>query len=165
MKELLIMRHAKSSWGNTNLSDHERPLNQRGQRDAPRMGQLLKEKELIPDLIITSTAERALSTAELTALNCDYDRELALSGRFYGGGPQAFVEILQTVDDANERVMIVAHNPGLEELVEDLTGYDGRFTTANIAHVQLPIDSWRDLTLETTGMLLNLWRPKEIGNR
>jgi phosphohistidine phosphatase len=59
--------------------------------------------------------------------------------------------------------MIVAHNPGLEELVEDLTGYDGRFTTANIAHVQLPIDRWRDLTLETAGTLLNLWRPKEIG--
>ncbi|HFE66779.1 MAG TPA: histidine phosphatase family protein [Chloroflexi bacterium] len=165
MKELLIMRHAKSSWNNANLSDHERPLNKRGERDAPRMGKLLKDEELTPDLIITSTAERALSTAELTALNCDYERELAVTDRFYGGAPRTFVEILQTVDDANERVMIVAHNPGLEELVEDLTGYDGRFTTANVAHVQLPIDSWRDLTLETAGTLLNLWRPKEISNR
>ncbi len=165
MKELLIMRHAKSSWNNANLSDHERPLNKRGKRDAPRMGKLLKEEGLTPDLIIASTAERALSTAELTALNCDYERELVVDGRFYGGAPRTFVEILQTVDDANERVMIVAHNPGLEELVEDLTGYDGRFTTANVAYVQLPIDSWRDLSLETPGALLNLWRPKEIGDR
>ncbi len=165
MKELLIMRHAKSSWNNANLSDRERPLNKRGEQDAPRMGKLLKEEGLTPDLIITSTAERALSTAEFTALNCDYERELAVTDRFYGGAPQTFVEVLQTVDDSNQRVMIVAHNPGLEELVADLTGYDGRFTTANIAHVALPIDSWRDLSLETPGTLLNLWRPKEIDNR
>ncbi len=162
MKELLIMRHAKSSWRNANLSDHERPLNKRGQRDAPRMGKLLKEKGLAPDLIITSTAERALRTAELTALNCDYDGELQLDGRFYGGWPQTFIDVLRGVADVHERVMIVAHNPGLAELVAALTGHDGRFTTANVAHVQLPIASWRELTRKTPGRLLHLWRPKEI---
>lgn len=162
MKELLIMRHAKSSWDNANLSDHERPLNKRGEKDAPRMGHLLKEEALSPDLIISSTAERALNTAELVALNCDYNRELALSSRFYGADPQTFVDVLHLVDDSNSRVMIVGHNPGLEELVAELTEFDGRFTTANIAHVQLPIDSWRDLSLSTPGELLHLWRPKEI---
>ena len=69
MKTLLALRHAKSSWGNANLTDFERPLNKRGQRDAPRMGELLKERDLTPDLIITSSAERALATAEAVAMN------------------------------------------------------------------------------------------------
>ena len=91
MKTLLILRHAKSSWDNTWLSDHERPLNDRGRRDAPRMGRLLRDEELVPDLIITSSAERALSTAEAAALACDYDQEIKIyapflsrrSGRIY----------------------------------------------------------------------------------
>ncbi|MBK6712098.1 MAG: histidine phosphatase family protein [Chloroflexi bacterium] len=68
MKTLLVLRHAKSSWSNDFLSDHQRPLNDRGKQDAPRMGRLLRDEELTPDLIITSSAERALSTAELVAL-------------------------------------------------------------------------------------------------
>lgn len=161
-KTLLIMRHAKSDWNNTRLDDHARPLNKRGKQDAPQMGRLLKKEELTPDLIITSTAERALTTAELVALACDYDGELVTTNSFYHADPATYLEVLQGVDDQYKRVMIVGHNPGMEELVADLTGEAEHFTTANIAHVELPISSWAQLNEDTTGKLLNLWRPKEV---
>ncbi len=161
-KTLLIMRHAKSDWDNSKLSDHERPLNKRGKQDAPHMGKLLKKEELTPDLIITSTAERALATAELVALACDYDGELVTTNSFYHADPATYLEVLQGVDDQYKRVMIVGHNPGMEELLADLTGQAEHFTTANIAHVELPINSWSQLNEDTTGKPLNLWRPKEV---
>jgi phosphohistidine phosphatase len=161
MKTLLIMRHAKSDWDNTRLADHERPLNKRGKQDAPHMGKLLKEEELVPDLIITSTAERALTTAELTALACDFEGELVTTRDFYLADPATYLEVLHDVDDKYQRVMIVGHNPGMEELVADLTGAAEHFTTANIAHVELPIRHWAELNEDTTGKLLRLWRPKE----
>ncbi|HEX6383989.1 MAG TPA: histidine phosphatase family protein [Anaerolineae bacterium] len=162
MKTLLILRHAKSSWDNANLSDHDRPLNERGQRDAPRMGRLLRDRELVPDLIITSTAERALATAEAVALASDYDGEIKYTRRFYHADPETYLEVLQTVPNKYERVMIVGHNPGMEELVEQLTGQAERLTTANIAHVELPVSSWKELMDETEGELIDLWRPKEL---
>ncbi len=162
MKTLLIMRHAKSDWDNSKLSDHARPLNKRGKQDAPQMGKLLKEHDLVPDMIMTSTAERALTTAELVVLACDYDGELVTTNSFYHADPATYLEVLQGVDDQYKRVMIVGHNPGMEELVADLTGVAEHFTTANIAHVELPISSWSQLNEDTTGKLLNLWRPKEV---
>ncbi|MCL4266520.1 MAG: histidine phosphatase family protein [Anaerolineae bacterium] len=161
-KTLLIMRHAKSDWDNTRLSDHARPLNKRGKQDAPHMGKLLKDEDLTPDLIITSTAERALTTAELVALACDFEGELVTTRHFYHADPATYLELLQGVDDQYNRVMIVGHNPGMEELVTDLTGQAEHFTTANIAHVELPITSWSQLNEDTTGTLLHLWRPKEV---
>lgn len=165
MKTLLIMRHAKSSWENSRLSDHERPLNKRGQQDAPQMGRLLKEQDLVPKLIISSTAERALTTAELAALASDFEGEIRTTRRFYHADPETYVAVLREVADQFNRVMIVGHNPGMEMLVDDLTGTGERFTTANIAHVQLPLESWAQLDEDTVGTLVHLWRPKEVGKQ
>ncbi len=162
MKELLVMRHAKSSWRNMSLTDHQRPLNKRGKADVPKMGRLLKRMDLTPELILTSTAERALTTAELVALSSDYEEEIELRPEFYHAEPEAYIEELQTVDAKYGRVMVVGHNPGMEELVELLSGQLIHFTTANIAHIRLSIDNWASFTEETNGTLLNLWRPKEI---
>ncbi len=162
MKTLLVLRHAKSSWGNMQLGDHERPLNKRGKRDAPRMGQLLKQESLTPHLIISSTAERAMQTAELIAITADYERKLLYTRDLYLADPDSILDILRGVDDEHERVMVVAHNPGMEMLVDLLTGESVYFTTANIAHIQLPIDSWAALDDSTEGKLLDLWRPKEL---
>ena len=76
MKTLLLLRHAKSSWDNSELADHDRPLNGRGRRDAPRMGQLLAQHDLTPDLIVTSAARRAATTAELVALAAEYGGDI-----------------------------------------------------------------------------------------
>ncbi|WP_420643737.1 SixA phosphatase family protein [Candidatus Leptofilum sp.] len=162
MKTLLILRHAKSDWGNSQLSDHDRPLNHRGKYDAPRMGAWIKLQKMVPDLIISSTAERALTTAEMVALAADFEGELRTERKFYLAGPPTYVEILNELSDRYERVMVVGHNPGMEELVSLLTDSDRRMTTANVAVVELPIDSWGELTIFADGRLLHHWRPKEL---
>lgn len=162
MKTLLIFRHGKSSWDYPDLPDHDRPLQKRGKRDAPRMGKLLKDEKLVPDLIITSTAERAHRTAELVAENCGYSGEIQCSGALYHSSPEDFTGILNVVADVYERVMIVGHNPVFENFLENLTGESERLPTAAVAQVSLQISDWSELTPRTHGTLKNIWRPKEL---
>src|SRR5437870_2049014 len=117
MKSVLVLRHAKSSWKHPELADQDRPLNKRGKRDAPRMGRILKKERLVPDIIISSTAVRARATAEAVAKASGYQRDITFNRSLYAAGPQAYIDALHDLDD-NVRVLIVGHNPGLEELVE-----------------------------------------------
>ncbi|MCP5096678.1 MAG: histidine phosphatase family protein [Chloroflexi bacterium] len=162
MKTLLICRHAKSSWDNSYLGDHERPLNKRGKAAAPKMGQHLKAEDVVPDLIISSTAKRAIETAKAIIIASEFEGELQVTRDFYLADPEAYYDILCTVSDEFNCVMVVGHNPGMEELVDELTDVSTRFTTANIAHIELPISAWKDITGDVAGVLKNLWRPKEI---
>ena len=162
MKTLLILRHAKSSWDNSRLVDHDRPLSSRGKEDAPRMGRLLAREDLVPDLIISSSAERALTTAELAAISAGYEAEIQITRHLYHADPESYIELLQQVADSHERVIVVGHNPGMEELVEQLGGHYQRMPTAALAQIELPIESWGELDEETNGRLVNLWRPKEL---
>jgi len=162
MKTLLLMRHAKSSWKDPGIADHERPLNDRGQRDAPRMGRLLDEKGLVPDLILSSTAVRARRTAEIVAENCGYDGELALNADIYDSGVETLVGVISKIADKAARPLLVGHNPGLEELLFALTRAEEHLSTAAIARIALPIDTWRELRLPINGTLESVWRPKEL---
>ncbi len=162
MKTLLILRHAKSSWGDSSLKDHERPLNKRGKRDAPRMGKLLQDEQLTPDLIVSSTAKRAQKTATKVADSCGYRGEIEVTDSFYLARPGSYVQYLQEVDDENDSVMVVGHNPGLEDLLSLLTGHDERMPTAALAEIQFDITSWREMADTPTGLLANLWLPKEL---
>ena len=162
MKTLLVLRHAKSSWDDTALDDHERPLNTRGQRDAPRMGRLVRKHGLTPDLIISSDAVRACSTAEAVAETSRYAGEIRLEGRLYAAGAAGILTVLRTVTETTSgTVMIVGHNPGFEELIAQLTGEQHELPTAALAQIVLPIARWRDLKKSTRGRLLGLWRPKD----
>ena len=162
MKKLLILRHAKSSWKQANLADHDRPLNKRGKRDAPRMGRLLANEEIIPDLIISSSAKRAQKTTKLVAEESGFEGEIIYERDLYAAWPEAYIETLSITPDKFDTVMVVGHNPGLEDLLEILTGEMERMPTAALALVSLPIDNWRDLSFETKGELSNLWLPKEL---
>jgi phosphohistidine phosphatase len=163
MKTLLVLRHAKSSWSDSGLDDHDRPLNKRGHRDAPRMGELLREQQLIPDLIISSDAVRAQMTAEAVAEGAGYAGKIVLDHLLYMASPDDIVAVLRTVPDPHAAtVMIVAHNPGLEDLVAQLTGESHDFPTAALAQIVLPIDRWRDLDASIAATLVGLWRPKEL---
>jgi phosphohistidine phosphatase len=162
MKELLILRHAKSSWANSRLADHDRPLNERGRQDAPRIGRLLRQQELIPDLIITSSAERALTTAELVAYHSGYEAGLQVTRALYHAGPESYLAQLRQVDETHKRVMVVGHNPGMEALIEELTGHYERMPTAALAHITLTVSRWSNCRDGITGDLLDLWRPKEL---
>ena len=162
MKTLLILRHAKSSWKDSSLADHDRPLNKRGKQDAPRMGKFLRKQGLVPDKIISSTAKRARKTATAVAKAAQYEGKVELTQAFYHAGPGAYLAALCDLSDDYQRVMVVGHNPGMEELVAILTGRMETMSTAAIAHVALPIEGWQELDYEVQGELLHLWHPKEL---
>jgi phosphohistidine phosphatase len=162
MKTLLVMRHAKSSWEESALHDHDRPLNKRGKLNAPRMGRLLRELDVVPELIMTSSARRARDTAEAVADQSGYEGDIQVVEELYAAPPEAYLEALAAAEDRYERILIIGHNPGLEELLELLTGEREALPTAAIARVDMTIQSWQALTDEIPGKLVNVWRPKDL---
>lgn len=162
MKTLLIMRHAKSSWNYPELSDYDRPLNGRGKRDAPRMGKHLSQAGLMPDRILTSSAKRARKTASKVAKSCGYTGKVKKLDALYDTVPGVYFKTLQALPDKYERVMVIGHNPTMEQLVNHLTGQIKRMPTAALAHIELPIQHWNALDLYTEGVLVNLWTPKTL---
>jgi phosphohistidine phosphatase len=162
MKILLILRHAKSSWKHPSLADIDRPLNKRGKRDAPRMGMLLHEQYLVPDIILSSPAVRARKTAQAVSLESGYENEIEIHDDFYPGDSFAFLESLAVMPDWINNALVVGHNPGLEDFVYVLTGESARLPTSALAHISLPISSWKDLTDDLDGKLENLWRVKAL---
>jgi len=162
MKTLLLLRHAKSSWKNSNLTDHDRPLNKRGKRDAPRMGYLLRREELTPGQIISSTARRARETAALVAEQSGFTAAVELNSNLYHASPEALATVLHELYYEDDPVLLVAHNPGLERFLELLTGQYEPLPTAALAHITLDLADWRQLRPETRGTLVNLWRPREL---
>jgi phosphohistidine phosphatase len=163
MKTLLLLRHAKSSWKHPELADHDRPLNKRGKRTAPLMGALLQDEDLIPDLILCSSAVRAHTTALFVAKACAYAGEIKRTRKLYLAGPQAYIEVLRQMAEKHARVLVVGHNPGLEALIEALTGEAIAMPTAALAQVELSLKRWSDLDTDTECKLVNVWRPKDLG--
>ncbi len=163
MKSLLIMRHAKSSWEEAEVADHDRPLNKRGRRDAPRMGELLRREGVLPDLILCSTAARARATAAAVTETAGYGGEIKYKRSLYAAPPDAYLRALRGLPERYERVMIIGHNPGLEELLEMLTGDAQHLPTAAVVHVQLHVERWGALRDHGDGELLAFWRPREAG--
>jgi phosphohistidine phosphatase len=161
MKTLLLLRHAKSSWNDESLDDYERPLSDRGNRDAPRVGQLLSERDLRPDVVISSSARRARKTAQKAIRASGLDVEIQLADELYLANPAAYVEQLKQLPDHPACVMMVGHNPGMEELLLGLTGRHEHFPTAALANIQLPIDRWSEVALNQDAHLVWLWKPRE----
>ncbi len=162
MKTLLILRHAKSSWKDTSLADYDRPLNKRGKRDAPRMGKYIYEQGLVPDRILTSSAKRARKTATKVAKACGYTEKIKKTDSFYHAPPGIYYEKIQDLPNKYEIVMVVGHNPTMEQLVANLTGQTVTMPTAALAQVELPIEDWHTLDIYTKGKLHNLWTPKTL---
>lgn len=117
MKKLYLVRHAKSSWSNPELRDYDRPLNKRGLRDAPFMGKLIGKKGIKPELLITSTAKRALITAEYFADELGYKKEeIIRDENLYEAGVRDIIKVISELDNNIVTVMLFGHNPGLTEL-------------------------------------------------
>jgi phosphohistidine phosphatase len=163
MKTILILRHAKSSWKFPDLSDHDRPLNRRGKRDAPDMGRILKNKNLVPDLVISSTATRAKDTASEVAKHSGYRGKKTEIESLYAAEPAAYLKVIRELADNYHRVLIVGHNPGVEELIEILTGEIHIIPTCTLAQIEFDIDDWSELLLrgEDRGRLVEIFRPNE----
>jgi len=161
MKTLLLLRHAKSSWKDESLADHERPLNKRGKQDAPRVGEWMRSEGLQPDLILCSTAVRARETIELASEAAGFDAEIEYREDLYSFEPGSFLHALKSLPDYCDLVMLVGHNPAMDELVTGLTGSYQAMSTAALAHIDLPIEHWSEISFGMHARLVNLWRPKE----
>ncbi|HYB95437.1 MAG TPA: histidine phosphatase family protein [Vicinamibacterales bacterium] len=160
MKRLLILRHAKSSWADSSMDDWERPLNERGERDAPKVGAWLRERESIPDVIVSSDAVRAITTARAVADAAGYTREIITQPSLYHAKPHDVIEVLRNVADDAATVLVVGHNPGLEDLVRQLSGEYHGLPTAALVDLEVPIEHWRDLDA-TAATIVEVWYPRE----
>jgi phosphohistidine phosphatase len=160
MKTLYILRHAKSSWADPDMSDFDRPLNERGEKAAPFMGKLMDRLGLEPYLILSSPAKRAQQTARLVKKAGNFDAELRFEHRIYQASPQTLRQVVTEIDDAYPSAMIVGHNPGIEDFVRFLTGSLQPFPTAALAVIELETNSWLTMT-EGSGNIQHLYRPRE----
>jgi phosphohistidine phosphatase len=120
------------------------------------------QRDGAPGAIISSPAARAVETAVLVAEACEYEGEIVLEPELYGGYTDDYLEVLRRVDDDADRVLVVGHNPGLEELWLDLTGQPRRLPTAALGEVRLELDRWCDLGASTPGHAVGLWAPEEM---
>lgn len=147
MKTLLLLRHAKSSWDDPFQDDFDRPLTERGKTDAPRMAKRLKEKGIHPDVLLSSPAERAITTARLIADKAGFGvHEIRTDKRLYHAGDEELLNVVHGLNDATDVAMIIGHNPGLTEFVNRLN-YEpltDNIPTCGIVCVRLGISSWKD---------------------
>jgi phosphohistidine phosphatase len=161
MKRLLLMRHAMPANKPTGTSDHDRPLHCSGEEDARRIGRLIKSEGAKPDLIMSSTAERAKRTAELVSESCGVALPWLVPD-LYLAGPAEWLRQLGPLPDEYETVMLVGHNPGLEGLLEALTGSEEALSPATLVDLKLQIDGWSELPRAAAGRLQRIWRPQEL---
>jgi phosphohistidine phosphatase len=161
MKTLLLLRHAKSSWDNASLRDFERPLAKRGKRDAPRMGEELKLRMPLPDIIISSPATRARETAEAVVQSSGIRSRLEFNESIYGASSAELITLIRQLPDSVNCALMVGHNPGFEELVTRLTATDAAMPTAALACIEFQIDHWNDLE-DGAGKLIWLLTPKKL---
>jgi len=163
MKTILLMRHAKSSWKEMHLADHDRPLNSRGRTSAPMIGDHLSRIDLVPDVIVCSTATRARQTVEYLLETLPYEGEVYYTRELYHAGTETFLEEISKLDNGFKCAMLVGHNPGMEDAVEDLTGEWVRMPTAAVAHIVFEVEKWGDIAEDSLGMLVQVLTPRGLG--
>lgn len=146
MKKLYLIRHAKSDWSNPSLDDFDRPLNKRGKKNAPFMGEVLFNKKVFPDLIISSPAYRARETAIQIASQISYHDEIMYNEYLYEASLKTILEIVNYIDDENDEVFLIGHNPGLNMLAFYLLDFNDNIPTCGILEIEFNCDTWREAT-------------------
>ncbi len=155
-KTLLLVRHAKSSWSDSELSDIDRPLNKRGRRNAPEMGCRLADREIMPDRIVSSPAVRALTTARLIASALDFIDDIVVDEDLYGAYSQDVLDLVSEFPDQCRTVMVVGHNPTMTDLACRFADEDiDNVPTCGILTIQAT--AWTDIEY---GRLLDFDYPK-----
>jgi phosphohistidine phosphatase len=159
MKTLILLRHAKSEHP-TGVADFDRSLNERGKRDAVRVGEVLLERGLTPDIIVSSSARRAHRTAVRAAKSCGFKSDILETEDLYEADPWDIVTVIQQFPEEATTALVVGHNPGFWSLVQTLGGAIEQFPTAAWAHIRLPVEFWAEITEMTRGRIVELWYPK-----
>lgn len=155
------MRHAKSSWKEPDIPDHERPLKKRGLKDAATMGKVLKNKEIVLDKIISSNAVRAADTAAIVAEKCGYKKDIDFTDKLYMAECQAILDLIQSQPDKLKTILVVGHNPGMEALVQLFSKKIESLPTSAIAFFQADIKKWKDFDKKSNLKLKKVWYAKE----
>ena len=147
MKTLYLIRHAKSSWKYPALHDEERPLNKRGQQNAPDMGKRLKKRGVIPDLLVSSHAQRAFDTADLMAEALGYSkRQIIIDKRLYHAAITDFMQVIEEQNNKVESLLVFGHNPGLTTLANTLCDeYIDNIVTAGVYAIRFDVKKWGDV--------------------
>lgn len=166
LRELMLWRHAKSDWSDEHLADHDRPLSERGRRNAKKMADWMQTQQLWPDLILCSSAKRAQQTLKRLCKGCDTQVE-TIEALYHAEVP-SLLDQLAKVNSQAQRVMLIGHNPGLEDLIEHLQGERPSvksdevklFPTAALAQFIMPFD-WSKLE-RGAGRLIQITRPRDI---
>ena len=170
MKTIYMLRHAKSSWDDGSLPDHERPLSARGRAAAPRIGAHMEEAGYLPDLVLCSTATRTRQTLDAVLSELETAPAIEFQEELYLAGPGEMLDLVRSVPDTVESVLLVGHNPGTGTLAAALAG-DGpsdrmhlmraKFPTAGLAIIELSVDRWKDIG-SGGGSLIEFIRPRDL---
>lgn len=164
-RRLIVMRHAKSSWADGSMSDHERPLNDRGRREAPEVARKLVELEWVPEIVLSSDSKRTRETWKrmkpvFEEAGCTPIMH-KLSELYHAGMDEA-ADALAELDDAVDCVLLLGHNPGWEDVVAYLSGVSVTMTTANAVLLEGGGDSWQDALERGSWQLIEVIRPREL---
>lgn len=147
MKTIYLLRHAKSSWKDAELSDIDRPLNKRGKENAPFIGKRLKKRKVQPDLIISSPAKRTFRTAVLVAAELGYEeKNIRIEMSLYGANTEEIHRFIQNLDDPLNKVMLVGHNPAFTQAVEHFSGTSiGNLPTSGVVRLDFDVKKWQNV--------------------
>ena len=170
MKRLAILRHAKSSWDDPALDDFNRPLNDRGWKAARRLGRELKQRGLKFDLVLSSTAARTRETIDGVQEHYAFDAPITFEQQLYGASAETLLTMVRRLSEAVTAPLIVGHNPGLEQLIRELTHDDsrgfrervaGKFPAGALAIIELPAKRWAQVE-PGSGEIVELILAKEF---
>ena len=170
MKTIYILRHAKSSWADGSLRDHDRPLNARGRAAAPRVGAHMQDAGYLPDLVLCSTATRTRHTLDAVLSELQVEPAIEFEEELYLAGPSEMLDLVRSGPETAESILLVGHNPGMGMLAAALSG-DGppesvhlmrsKFPTAGLAIIELNVNRWKDV-VSGCGSLKEFVRPRDL---
>lgn len=159
MKKLYLIRHAKSSWSDFALDDFDRSLNKRGKNNAPLMGKLLKDKNIIPDIFLSSPALRAKTTAKIIAKKIEYTKKIIFDKEIYEASDATLHKMLTKLGNKNSIVFLVAHNPGLNILAEYYVDFYENIPTCGIIKIEFDCNKWKNIS-SSNAKLISFEYPK-----
>jgi len=146
MKKLFIIRHAKSSWKEENLDDFDRPLKKRGGKNASYMGEMLNEKHILPDIILSSPALRAKTTAGIIAKKVNYSKDIVFNKNMYESNETTLHNLLTELNNNKKIAFLVAHNPGLNMLADYYVGFNDNIPTCGIIEIEFNCKKWQEIS-------------------
>lgn len=154
MRELILIRHAKSDWSNPLLDDFERPLNKRGEKNAPFMAKILKKELQKPDLIISSPSFRTKLTLEYFLKEFEYKGEVIFEKSIYEAPFENLLKVIKNIDDKYKTIFLIGHNPGLNDLANFLLGsFEDNIATSGVLKIDFDTNSWKNISKDNSKLI------------